>query len=286
MLAAVVLAALVAGLVLAYRVLFAAPRKALTMQYRPFTLEARTQVSPNTFHYRFGLGDSGAVLGLPVGNHMLLKFRGDDGKDVSRQYTPISSDDDRGHFDLVVKTYPNGLMSQHLARLPVGETVDCRGPLGHLRYLGRGVVSVKRRNPTTRKTEAVEQRVSSISFIAGGTGITPMLQIIRAVLKDVADRTELSLVFANVTEDDILLRDELDRLAERHANFRVHYTLDRPPAGWTGGTGFISAAMIELHLFPPSDDSIALVCGPPPMVRAMEGNLDSLNYTATQRFIY
>ena len=68
-------------------------------------------------------------------------------------------------------------------------------------------------------------------MLAGGTGITPMYQVINAILRDPSDRTQLSLVSANVGEDDILLRRELDTLAATHDNFRVHYVLNNPPAG-------------------------------------------------------
>ena len=53
-------------------------------------------------------------------------------------------------------------------------------------------------------------------MIAGGTGITPMLQLIRAILKDPRDKTKMWLVFANQTENDILLRTELEEVASNH----------------------------------------------------------------------
>ena len=68
-------------------------------------------------------------------------------------------------------------------------------------------------------------------MLAGGTGVTPMYQVVNAILRDPLDKTELSLIFANVTEDDILLRTELDTLAAVHANFTVHYVLNDPPTG-------------------------------------------------------
>ena len=49
-------------------------------------------------------------------------------------------------------------------------------------------------------------------MLAGGTGITPMYQTARAILKDPLDRTQLSLIFGNITVDDILIEDLLDEL--------------------------------------------------------------------------
>lgn len=99
-------------------------------------------------------------------------------------------------------------------------------------------------------------------MIAGGTGITPMLQIIRAALKNPLDSTKLSLIYANVNVDDILLRAELNELAEKHAHrFKVYYVLNNPPPQWKGGVGFVTKGQIEQHL-PPSDHNIKiLLCG-------------------------
>ena len=58
-----------------------------------------------------------------------------------------------------------------------------------------------------------------------------MYQVINAILRNPGDKTQLSLVSANVGEDDILLRRELDTLAATHDNFRVYYVLNDPPAG-------------------------------------------------------
>lgn len=99
-------------------------------------------------------------------------------------------------------------------------------------------------------------------MIAGGTGITPMLQIIRAVLKNPLDFTKINLIYANVNEDDILLKKELDDLMNTYPDrFFVYYVLNNPPAGWTGGVGFVSKDQIEKHM-PPTDHNIkVLMCG-------------------------
>ena len=99
-------------------------------------------------------------------------------------------------------------------------------------------------------------------MIAGGTGITPMLQIIRAALKNPQDPTRLSLIYANVNYEDILLKNELDELADKYpSRFNVFYVLNNPPTGWMGGVGFVSKEQIATHL-PASHDNIKiLLCG-------------------------
>jgi len=115
-------------------------------------------------------------------------------------------------------------------------------------------------------------------MIAGGVGITPFLAIIRKIFANPADTTKVTLLFANQTENDIFLRTELESLAERHSNFKLWYTLDRPPPQWTYSEGFITDEMIKGHLF---EDGVApsvfLICGPPPMVKfACVPNLEKL----------
>lgn len=90
-------------------------------------------------------------------------------------------------------------------------------------------------------------------------------QIIRAALKNPLDLTQISLIYANVNPDDILLKQELDELASQHSNrFKVYYVLNNPPQNWNGGTGFVTAEMIKEHLPAPSNtmgDMKILMCG-------------------------
>ncbi len=81
-----------------------------------------------------------------------------------------------GHFDLVIKVYranehpkfpEGGKMSQHLDRLAIGDTMDVKGPVGHMEYVGRGQYKLNRKQFSTK----------AISMIAGGTGITPCWQV-------------------------------------------------------------------------------------------------------------
>ena len=112
-----------------------------------------------------------------------------------------------------------------------------------------------------------------LGMIAGGTGITPMLQIVRAALKNPLDRTKLSLIYANVNPEDILLKKELDELAEKHSHrFRVYYVLNNPPPSWEGGVGFVTKEQIEKYL-PPTDHNIkVLLCGACPLFRCFRCN--------------
>lgn len=120
--------------------------------------------------------------------------------------------------------------------------------------------------------------VPRIGMIAGGTGITPCLQVLKSALSDTADKTRFDLLYANVTEDEILLRDEVEALAATHpTRLSVYYFLNVPPAGWTQGTGFITKEAISERL-PGPDKSRILMCGPPPMMEAMKKHLAALQF--------
>nr|KAG5691404.1 hypothetical protein BaRGS_003776 [Batillaria attramentaria] len=82
------------------------------------------------------------------------------------------------------------------------------------------------------------------------------------------------------------LRTELEEIKQQYpSRFHLWYTLDRPPAGWKYGSGFVNDVMIKEHLPPPGDDSLILMCGPPPMINfACQPNLEKLGYSPARRF--
>ena len=245
------------------------PKKAMDPdQWIPFELIDKSSLSHDVRRFRFALPSKDHVVGLPIGQHISLKFTDADGKLVIRSYTPTTNDsDDKGYFDFCVKIYPpfppkfpnGGKMSQHLDGLEVGEKVLMKGPKGHMDYKGNGQFTIK------RKTAVTKYAMKNLGMIAGGTGITPMLQIIRTIAHDPNDHTVVHLIFANQTEEDIFLREELEALPKE--KFHLWYTVDRPPEKWSYSTGFINTDMCREHLPSPSDDTFFLVCGPPPMVK-------------------
>ncbi|KAI8919924.1 hypothetical protein DFJ77DRAFT_526951 [Powellomyces hirtus] len=225
----------------------------LISEVRDLTKSASDLVS-----YRFALPTPDSVLGLPTGQHISISAE-INGKEITRSYTPTSSDEEKGHFDLLIKSYELGNISKLFSQLQIGDEIRVKGPKGQFMY----------------ETNCLRE----IGMIAGGTGITPMLQIIKAVLRNPADKTKLSLLFANVSAEDILLRDELETLAERHPEqFKLYHVLNNPPTGWTGGVGFVSKDMIAERCPAPADDIKILLCGPPPMVKAMSAITEDLGF--------
>ncbi|XP_029552812.1 NADH-cytochrome b5 reductase 2 [Salmo trutta] len=262
-----------------------------TVKY-PLPLIEKEDISHDTKRFRFGLPSPTHVLGLPVGQHVYLSAKVN-GSLVIRAYTPVSSDEDQGFVDLVVKVYyknthrnypDGGKMSQYLDAMSIGDKIDFRGPNGLLVYTGNGKFAIR----PDKKSEAKVRKFKHVGMIAGGTGITPMLQLIRSITGDPADNTKCSLIFANQTEKDILLRDELEEVLKSHSDqLNLSYTLDKPPQDWKYSSGFVNANMMKEHLPPASNDVLIVMCGPPPMIQhACLPNLSTLGYKTENTFTY
>jgi len=220
-----------------------------------YQLTAITQDTHDTKTFRFGLPAQSTLDMLP-GDYLYIHAT-INGKSVKRPYTPSSMPGATGHFDLTVKRYETGLISKHLHDREIGDTVLMSGPNqgGHW----------------------VDGMAKKVGFVAGGTGITPMISIIRWILSQ-RQGVELFLVFANKTEADIIFRQEWDRNVREHSNFRCYHVLEQPPADWSQGIGRITDDVLGRHLPPPDSETVIFLCGPPPMVDHLEASLKGLGF--------
>lgn len=226
--------------------------------YRKFALREKTELSEGIYRFVFDLPTSTSVLGLPIGQHVAIRGSVDDTV-VTRSYTPVSNNRDLGRLELLIRIYPDGHLGQYLKALQPGDKVDIRGPKGAMRY---------------RKGMSKE-----LGMVGGGTGITPLFQLIRAICEDKTDTTKVSLVYANRSEADIMLRNRLDSFAEAsNGQFSVYYMVDKPPAGWKYGTGHIDKEVLQQKMPAVSDENKVLVCGPPGLVNATKNNLTQLGW--------
>lgn len=259
------------------------PEPALSpTEWRPLKVWSREMLTDNTVALRFVFPTAHASAGLDVASCLVTRaFIGSEKPDgsraaVIRPYTP--SGEAIGYLELIVKVYEQGKMSKHIGNLKVGDSLDFKGPIPKLQY-------------TANMT-------SELGMVAGGSGITPMLQVADRVLSDPEDKTKVTLIFANVTEKDIILKEKIDTMAASHPDqFKVFYVLDKPPPGWSGGAGYITTDMLKQHLPSPSSDCKIFVCGPPGMMNVISGNkvspkdqgeltghLSALGYDAGQVF--
>lgn len=210
-------------------------------------------------------------------------------------------------MELTVKIYPDGALTPYLESLNIGDNVDIRGPKGEMKVGSDDLASAK---PCLTCANIHEMKyhknlTKEFGMIAGGTGqyeaicwlgnladialgITPMFQIIRRICHDPRDDTRMTLLYANKTEDDILLRDELEGLAKDHSDqFQLCHVLSNSPDGWTQGKERVDKDLIKQWLPGPNgQDSKILVCGPDAMANAMRQTLIDMGFKKPDRIAH
>lgn len=218
-------------------------------------------LSEDTSIYTFSFPESGAKSGLITASAILTKFVTPKGSNVIRPYTPINDTEEKGYLDLLVKTYNEGKMSKHIKQLNINDTLAFKGPILKWKY------------------EA--NQFNEIGLIGGGTGITPLYQLVHQVLKNTDnDKTKITLLYGSKTTKDILLKPELDELAAKYPNqLTVKYFIDDNNDETTGDDkvtkGYITKEVIEQNMPKPSAESHIFICGPPPMYKAISGTKKS-----------
>jgi nitrate reductase (NAD(P)H) len=246
-------------------------------QWVSLPLLSNDKLSHDTRLFRFALQSEEHALGLPTGQHLFIKAT-IDGKPVMRAYTPVGHG--LGYVDFVIKVYfanvhpafPNGgKLTQHLEQMQLGETLLFKGPMGEYIFNTDplppriGTAAADAMCTFTHTRSSAKQTYSHLGLIAGGSGITPVLQVAHAVLKNADSKVTVAVLYANRSEDDILCHDMLLEL-EKDERVSVWYTLDKPPAEWAYSSGFISEDMVRSHLPSPSPTTVIFMCGPPKML--------------------
>ncbi|KIM37539.1 hypothetical protein M413DRAFT_13248 [Hebeloma cylindrosporum] len=252
--------------------------------WKPVRLSRIEDVSKDAKVFRFQLTSAEQELGLPFGQHVYVRLRrkvtnkerGEivQGELVQRAYTPLSERNAKGFIDLLIKIYypsaefpQGGRMTVGFSQLVVGDSVELKGPIGHFIWKGNGIASL----------HGEERRIAEIGLICGGSGVTPILQVLRAILTDPTGlHTKVWVLDVNRYLDDILCREELDRLALEHGpHFKLHYSLTGKPLpdDWPYSTGRITDEMLVSHLPVPGTDALVCVCGPPQMEESVKAAL-------------
>lgn len=231
----------------------------------PLTLTSRKELTGGdrpTYLFSFSLAPSQPS--IPVSSCLVVRAPVGDIKEdgtramVVRPYTPVSHPDSK-QLDLAIKIYEDGKIGQYLAKhVQVGDVLEFKGPI--VKY----------------DVDEARKKTRGIGMIAGGTGITPMLQMAEELLRTGYTRP-ITLVYCNQTPGDIMLKSRLDALQQAHGNFSVYYMVDTVPEGtsWNGGTGYVTKDVISTWMPSPGgleNDALVLVCGPPPMMAAVSGS--------------
>uniref|UniRef100_A0A6A7FXG2 Acyl-CoA dehydrogenase fadE25 n=1 Tax=Hirondellea gigas TaxID=1518452 RepID=A0A6A7FXG2_9CRUS len=229
-------------------------------------LVSRTEVSDKMALFVFGLPSESDHTGLLPGQYLAVQAT-IAGKKHLRYFSPISKPNDFGQIELALRFETHGIISQFFQNLKVGSEMEFMGPCGGFEY--------------------ESNTLDELTLIASGGGITPGLQVIRCIMSDKKDNTEVNLIYYSDNYQDILYREELDEFAAVDGRLTVVHTLGDAPPHWTGPEGFIDADIIGRFVTKPNGRKHKIVlCGGPTMVLSCLYAFKALHFESEQIFTY
>lgn len=203
------------------------------------------------------------------GQHLDLRLTAEDGYQAERSYS-IASAPDGARVELAVERLDDGEVSPYLAgELRQGDQLELRGPVG-----GYFVWEPSRGGP--------------LLLVAGGSGVVPLMAMLRHRAAS-GSQVPTRLLFSSRSLDEVIFREELERLEAADDGLTVTHTLTRAqPPGWAGYARRIDAVMLEEVGWRPGERPLAFVCGPTRLVEAVAGDLVALGHdphrVRTERF--
>lgn len=141
--------------------------------------------------------------------------------------------------------------------------VKMTGPCGNIQYTGNGEFIISK-----KETPDIKKKVTKIGMIAGGTGISPMFQLIQKIISNKFDGTGLSLIYAARFIEDMSLTEDLIKF-DRSGKMTFYPVVSQPEIGkkWQHGVGRVSEEMIENFMPSAMDTKSAIIlCGPRQMI--------------------
>ena len=227
--------------------------KPIRLRLRALPVTAVTRLNENVCRIELAM-PVGRRFAYRPGQFAFLKIWGHDVAAREHPFTISSSPARVRTVHFTIKA--SGNFTRTVPRTRVGDTAAVDGPYGRFSYLLR-----------SRPGQA-------LTMIAGGIGVTPMLSMLTH-LADTGDPRDVTLIWVNRTDRDILCPDELDDLQRHMPNLRVHLVLDHQE-DWDGPTGRLDADMLGRLLDERDRSACVFVCGPPGMMRATAKALRSL----------
>ncbi|XP_073482988.1 cytochrome b5 reductase 4 isoform X2 [Aquarana catesbeiana] len=245
--------------------------------YRKCRLSSKMDVSHNTRLFCFALAQDCHV-GIPVGYHIYLNLT-ISGVEVVKPYTPVSqtlvsdpqqtSGNIEKYIYIIIKIYPNGSFTPLLDNLEIGDNILMSNPRGCF------------------KTSQVDE-VEDIFLLVAGTGFTPTVKLLNHVLNSSNTLRKVKLIFFNKTEDDILWREQLEKLSSTDRRFEIQFVLSEPSDSWTGCKGQISTSLLSESIQRSKEDSTILICicGPNGFVEQADRSLEDLGFSKKDIFVF
>jgi predicted ferric reductase len=177
--------------------------------------------------------------------------------DSEHPFSLVSSAEKTASLQMSIKNL--GPFTKTIQKLQSGDKVYLDGPYGYF--------------STDRYPDA-----KKLVLIPGGIGVTPIMSILRT-LADRGDQRPLKVFYANQTWDAVTFREEMEELRQR-LNMELVYVIERPPDDWQGESGFLNNAVLKKYLPDDwlGDDTEVFLCGPTPMMNAVEKALHQTGY--------
>jgi NAD(P)H-flavin reductase len=171
----------------------------------------------------------------------------------------VSWQEENDHLEFAIKR--TGLMTDELHRIEVGQKLGVRGPYGN----GFPVEECKGKD---------------MLFIAGGIGLAPLRSFIKYCFKHREDYGKITILYGSRSSADLCFKDELFEKWPQEKDTEVYVTIDNPEEGWDGHVGFVPAYLEELN--PSPEGTIAVICGPPIMIKFALQSLEKMGYSDEQ----
>ena len=240
-------------------------------RFREGTIESIQSVSHDSKLFTVRLPEASFML-IPTGHHVSIKAN-IRGEEVERSYTPVvplsqkQAPSDGRTIKFMIKLYCDGQMSQYLSQLKVADHIQIGDP--------EGTFNSSRLSSTRH-----------VLLIAAGTGFTPMAKVIRDLLSCELDDQEprsTTLLFANKREQDILWKEELQKLNKTAKGFEVVHILSQGGNSWNGLKGRVDATTLKTHLpcapcHSERDKTLVCICGPNQFTAGISNLLMDLEY--------
>jgi ferredoxin-NADP reductase len=207
------------------------------------------------------------------GQHVDVRLTAADGYSVERSYSIASEPERGGELELTVERIEGGEVSPFLDDVVIpGDRFEVRGPIG-------GYFVWEAAGPAA---------IEPLFLVAGGSGVVPLMAMLRQRAR-VGARNATRLLFSSRHLEEVIYRDELDRLAGAGDGLEVVHTLTRSqPQGWMGYARRIDDRMIAEVLEPVGAGARCFICGPTALVEVAANALVGLGLppdrVRTERF--
>jgi ferredoxin-NADP reductase len=204
------------------------------------------------------------------GQHVDIRLTAEDGYQAQRSYS-IATPADGQRLTITVELVDDGEVSPYLiGELRVGDGVELRGPIG-----GYFVWEPEDGGP--------------LQLVAGGSGLVPLMAMVRSRVATAASDVQVRLLVSSRSWDDVIYRDELDRIADQQPGVEIVHTLTRTqPPGWDGYARRVDEAMLDESVWPATDRPLCYICGPTGFVESVASTLVKLGHeperVRTERF--